>query len=129
MKLKLNGNEYELNFGLGAFEIAEERLSMSMEEIMMRLNDSKVFNNFVYSALLNAIRIKDDTAKEPFGYYEFLDYINELEADVNNELTKAILSTTFRGKTFSEMLGIEIEEPKKEQKKRTTKKVEVPKQS
>jgi hypothetical protein len=130
MKLKLNGAQYDLNFGLGAFEIAEDRLDMSMDEILTNLQKSKVFNNFVYSALLNAIRIEDETALEPFGYNAFLSYVNELDLSVNEELTEAILKTTYYGKTFAERLGIDLnEEEEGEKKKEPVKKPRVRKLS
>lgn len=121
MKLKIKGKEYNLNFGLGAFEIAGDELDMSPDEVLVEIGNSKIFNRLVYSAIKNALLLEDEYAEMPFNYYTFLDEISNAPQEVNEIITKAFFKTKRNGKTFGELYGIEIPQ-EAENKKKATKK-------
>lgn len=124
MKLEINGTSYNLNFGLGAFEIAGDRLEMSADEVLEKIFEPKVFNHLVYASIENAIKLEDEYALTPFSYNVFINKIGEMPQDVNKEILEAFLNTTRFGKTFREHFGIDIPEEAENKKKGTKKKAQ-----
>ena len=121
MKLKIDGSNYNLNFGLGAFELAGDKLGMSPDEITLNVTDSKIFNHLVYCAMVNALKIEDEYAELPFSYHKFLSEIEQMPEEINNDIVNAFLDTVRYGKTFRERLGLDIPEEATTKKKATKK--------
>ena len=126
MKLKINGVNYDLNFGLGAFELLAEKKGLTPDEVTEKMftEPNAVFNELVYFAILNAVKIKDESGTLPFNYYEFLDFIGQQPQEINKGVSDAFLSTTRFGKTFREHYGIDLPEQKESKKKPTKKQVQ-----
>ena len=122
MKLEINGTSYNLNFGLGAFELAGDALDMTPDEVLVEIGNSKVFNRLVYSAIKNALLLEDEYAELPFNYFKFLDEISQKPQEVNEEITKAFWATARNGKTFGEWFGIDLPTETEVKKKATRKK-------
>lgn len=122
MKLEINGKNYNLNFGLGAFELASDELNMTPDEVLSELGNSKVFNRLVYSAIKNALLLEDEYAEVPFNYFKFLDEISQKPQEINEEIQKAFWATARNGKTFAEWFGIDLPTETEVKKKGTRKK-------
>lgn len=121
MKLKINDEEYKLNWSIPAFQLAGKELGFDnylrvIEGVMT--NEDGVMDTLTYSALLLAHRIKEDdkTAKLPFGEMAFVDWVYNQPQEVADDIFKDFLEYSQQGKSWAERFEIDMEKlfPKKE---------------
>lgn len=137
MKLKIDGKEYGLYWGLPAFGAAGEDLNgMTPTEIIGNMSNVNVSNTLAYHAISLWYKINEDDkhAKLPFGEMRFISWLDEQPQSIADDIFKSFLEFTTHGTSWAEKLDIDIsklyasvdkdaekEEPKKKVSKRTPK--------
>jgi len=126
MKLKINGINYDLNFGLGAFELLAIRKGITPDEATekMLFEPGVLYNELVFCSVHNGLKMQDEFAELPFNYYEFLNFIGEEPQEINLKIQECYLNTTRHGKTWREHYGIDLPEQKESKKKPIKKRVQ-----
>ena len=102
MQLEIKGNSYGLIWGTRAFRLAEKRLDMDMNEIFLSVTDEHVILALTYSAMLNWVQDRDESADLPFTFTQFENWLNEQPQDVATKISEDYKASTLQGKSVSE---------------------------
>lgn len=109
MKLEINGNQYGLQWGTGAFEIACEKLNMSVNEVLLGVADNKVILTLAYSAIQNWYELQDETNVLPFSYRQFQAWLDEQDQQVAADIVKDFYKSKYEGKVMEDRYNELIE--------------------
>lgn len=103
MQLEIKGSTYGLIWGTRAFRLAEKRLDMTTQDILLNVDDENVIINLTYCALENWLQNKEETATLPFSIVNFENWVNEQPREMIKAISDDYMNSTLNGKAISDL--------------------------
>ena len=116
MKIKINGEEYGLNWGFGAIRICCDLLDCEYEKVIEMvlgagnytvLERSKAISTFILSAIKNYGNIHNTETDVNFAQIEA--YRDDTPQEEFKKITEDIMKANIMGKTYGSYLGLSTE--------------------
>lgn len=102
MQLEINGDKYGLIWGTRAFVITEAKLGLSLEDIILGIDDQDIILNVTYAAITNWVENIDESKTLPFSYPQFCTWFDQQPQELGEEIAKDYLASIYQGKTMTE---------------------------
>ncbi len=102
MQLEIGGNTYGLIWGTRAFVITEAKLGLSLEDIILGIDEQDIILNVTYAAMTNWIENIDESKTLPFSYPQFCTWFDNQPEALGEDIAKDYLASIYQGKTMTE---------------------------
>lgn len=102
MKLTINGSEFGMIWGTRAFLLAGKKLSKSIAEIMLGIDDEEILTTLSYCAIQNWYENQDESNVLPFSLTQFSNWLDEQDQKIGNDMVESYLSSTYKGKKMQD---------------------------
>lgn len=103
IKTENSEGTYGLIWGTRAFRLAEKRLNMPMQDILVNVDDENVILNLTYCALLNWVQNKDESGTLPFTIVNFENWINDQPKEIVLAISEDYKNSTLNGKSITDL--------------------------
>jgi len=102
MQLIIKDKSRQLCWGMGALEDLCDELGISLQDLDVAVmsNETAILNKLTYCALRNGAEIKDDSLD--FNYKYFLNWLDQQDQNLGNEIMKDFLASKILGRTMQE---------------------------
>jgi len=94
---------FGLIWGTRAFRLAEKRLDMTTQDILLNVDDENVIINLTYCALQNWLQNKDESATLPFSIVNLENWINDQPRELITAISEDYMNSTLNGKAISDL--------------------------
>lgn len=101
MQLNIQGVSYGLQWGTGAFILAEKRLGASLEEIIFKVSgDTETVMTLTYCALQNWYQLQDETKTLPITYNQFVAWIDDQPQELAKQIYSSFMESNMQGESM-----------------------------